>query len=116
LATKEDNKLLCDVSDLEEHWNVTSSKVNNNVRRRYLGNPKKIKQVEIIDIGVFCIKNDITRDMLHMAVRHIKEVAALVTHKELKEKNKVIVLSEEEYKEYQQFKKFSMIHEKIEGK
>ena len=103
---KEGIQLLCTVKELEEHWNITTSKTNNNVRARYLNNPKKRNQVEIMDIGIFCKKNDITPSMLSMGVRHIKEVASLFTDKEMKEKNKVVIMSEQDYDEYQKFKSY----------
>jgi succinate dehydrogenase/fumarate reductase-like Fe-S protein len=117
---QKDNKkeLLCDVQDLEQHWNKTVSPTNNNVRVRYLNNPSehKQRQVKIMDMGTFCIINDITPDMLRMGVRHIKEVASLFSDQKFEEKNKIVIMSEEDYKEYEQFKNFKMINEKMSKK
>jgi hypothetical protein len=106
-------KLLCSTAELEQHWNVTPSPTNNNVRSRYLKNPKKKKQCHIMDMGIFCLINDITPNMLSMGVRHIKEVASLFTDQKIEDKNKIVIMNEEDYKEYEQFKKFKAINEKM---
>lgn len=113
---KEGVELLCTVKELEEHWNVTPSKTNNNVRSRYLNSPKKRHQVEIMDIGIFCKKNDITPSMLSMGIRHIKEVASLFTNQEIKDKNKVVIMSEQDYDEYQKFKSYQEFNNKADKK
>ena len=113
---KDDINLLCSVQELEQHWNITTSPTNNNVQSRYLKNPKKKKQCQIMDMGIFCLINDITPSMLSMGVRHIKEVASLFSNKELTEKNKIIIMSEEDYKEYEQFKNFKSINDKMNKK
>lgn len=92
-------------SDLERTWSLTQSEKSNNIYKQYIKNPKKNKQYKIIDMGVYCIANDITPDMLRMGVRHIKEVAALLQDKESKDHNKVVIMSEEDYKKYEMFKK-----------
>lgn len=100
------DELLCNVQELEQNWNKTSSSTNNNVQRRYIKNPEKHKQLKIMDMGVFCLLNDITPDMLKMAVRHIKETASLLTDEVTSTHNKVVIMSEEDYEEYEKFKQF----------
>jgi hypothetical protein len=96
---------LCDIKTLERLWNKTQSKSNNNVRKNFVNKEENNQRFKMIDMGAFCITNDITPDMLKMGVRHIKEVAALLDGKETTIHNKIVIMSEEDYKTYELFKK-----------
>lgn len=96
---------LCDIKTLEKLWNKTQSDTNNNVRKNFVNKVENNQRFKMIDMGAFCMTNDITPDMLKMGVRHIKEVAALLDGKEASTHNKIVVMSEEDYKTYELFKK-----------
>ena len=104
-------KALCNTKTLENLWNKSLSGRSNNVYKNYVKKPESNQRYKIIDMGVFCIENDITPDMLRMGVRHIKEVAALLNNKQSKEHNKVVIMSEEDYKTYELFKKMKAFNE-----
>lgn len=103
---------LCDRETLSKHWNKTQSKTNNNIYTTYIRKEENNHRYKVIDMGVFCIDNDITPDMLKMGIRHIKEVAALLDNKDLRELNKIVVMSEEDYKTYELFKKMKAFQDK----
>ena len=105
---------LCDNKELEEAWNITQSKSNNNVKRNYITKPQKNKQYKIIDMGVYCVLNDITPDLLRVFVETGKRVVDVLAGKGAdvsKDHNKVVVMSEEEYKTYEMFKKMKAFNE-----
>lgn len=97
---------LCEQREMSSLWNKTDSKTNNNIYTTYIRKEENHHRLKIIDMGVFCLLNDITPDMLKMGVRHIKEVAALLNGKETKTSNKIVIMSEEDYRDYEDFKKF----------
>lgn len=99
-------KGLCDVKTLEFMWNKTQNPRNNNVRKNFVNKPENNQRYKILDMGAFCIQNDITPDMLRMGVRHIKEVAALLSGKDTEMHNKIVIMSEEDYEQYEEYKKF----------
>lgn len=96
---------LCDIKTLESLWNKTQSRTNNNVRKNFVNKEENNQRFKMIDMGAFCMVNDISPDMLKMGVRHIKEVAALLDGKETTIHNKIVVMSEEDYKTFELFKK-----------
>lgn len=104
--------LLCSRKEREMAWNPNRHENNNNVYSRYERNPNKHHQLQLIDIAAFCKHNDISPSMLRMAVRHIKEVAALIDNKELKEQNKIVVMTEEDYKTFELLKKMKNFQDK----
>ena len=100
--------LLCKVQDLEENWNLTTSGTNNNVYRNYVKNPKKEKQIRIMDMGVYCLMNDITPEMLKIGIKHIKEMTAILNNEDVKADNKIVIMTAKDYQDYQQFKNFKL--------
>lgn len=99
-------KTLCSQKEMSGLWNKKDTKSNNNIYTTFMRKEENHHRLKIIDMGVFCIINDITPDMLQMGVRHIKEVASLFTDKKTELHNKIVVMTEEDYKEYEEFKKF----------
>lgn len=97
---------LCDTKEMSSMWNKTNSKTNNNIYTTYIRKKENHHRLKIIDMGIFCLMNDITPDMLKMGVRHIKEVAALISGDKVSTSNKIVIMSEEDYKDYQDFKEF----------
>ena len=106
--------LLCTPKQLEEGWNISQNPNNNNVYNRYIRNPKKYKQLRRIDMGNYCIMNDITPDLLKVFVENGKRIVDVLAGKGsdvAKDHNKVVVMSEEEYKTYELFKEMQAFRE-----
>jgi precorrin-6B methylase 2 len=104
---------LCSRKDIEMAWNISQNPNNNNVYRRYITNPKKNKQYRIIDMGAYCVLNDITPDLLRVFVESGKRILDVIAGDDdaKKKNNKVVVMSEEEYKSYEIFKKIKAFDE-----
>jgi len=102
---------LCKPTKLEEEWNITSSPTNNNVRRNYINNPKKNKQYKIIDMGAYCVMNNITPDMLKIFVEYGKKLTELFVGDKKDKNNKIVVMTEEDFVAYEEYKKFKAFSE-----
>jgi hypothetical protein len=88
-------------------WNISKGEANNNVYKTYIRNPKKNKQYKIIDMGAYCLINDITPDLLRVFVENGKRIVDVLAGNGTdvsKEHKKVVVMDEEEYKNYEMFK------------
>lgn len=112
-------KALCTTAEVEREWNLTAGKSNNNVYRNYIRNPKKNKQYQIIDMGAFCVKNDITPDMLRVFVENEKRLLQVVlgNAKDVpKENNKMVMMTEKEYETFELFKKMQAFSMRSEEK
>lgn len=110
----EEKDSLCDTKVLETEWSTSQSKKTNNIRKRYLNNASKNKQYKIIDMGVFCLINDITPDLLRVFVENGKRILDIISSDNKKadtSKNKVVVMSEEDYKAYEEYKRFKAFTE-----
>ena len=101
---------LCDISEMSSSWNKTNSKTNNNIYTTYIRKPENHHRLMIIDMGTFCLRNDITPDLLKLSVAHVKEVAALVAGEKISDKNKIVIMTEEDYEDYEKFKKYQAFH------
>lgn len=97
--------------DLEIAWNTTKSPTNNNVRRNYINNPKKNSQYKIIDMGAYCIVNNITPDMLKLFVEYGKKITELVAGVQESEESKLVVMTKKDYEAYEDYKKFKAYQE-----
>lgn len=107
-------KALCNKKELEKAWNIKQSEKNNNVYKTYILNTKKNKQYKIIDMGSYCILNDISPDLLRVFVENGKRIIDVLAGNGVdvsKEHNKVVVMSEEEYKIYEMFKQMKAFTE-----
>lgn len=107
-------KALCSKVDIEKAWNISQKETNNNVYKNYIRNPKKNKQYKIIDMGAFCVLNDITPDLLRVFVENGKRIVDVIAGNGAdvsKEHKKVVVMTEEEYKAYEVFKEIKAYSE-----
>ena len=97
-------KALCTLKEIEGCWNITFSEKNNNVYQNYIRNPKKNKQFLIIDMGAYCVLNDITPDMLKIAIKNAKELVSNAKGKEFSDNNEVVVMTKKDYETFELFK------------
>jgi len=104
-------KALCTIKEVEAEWNITQSPTNNNVQRNYIKNERKNKQYKIIDMGAYCVKHNITPDMMRLFVEYGAKLTALLVGDKKNKDNKVVVMSEEDYKTYELFKKMKAFNE-----
>lgn len=105
---------LCEKKEIESAWNISQNPNNNNVYKNYILNEKKNKQYKIIDMGAYCVINDISPDLLKVFVENGKRIIDVLAGngKDIKrENNKVVVMTEEEYKTYELFKKMKAFTE-----
>lgn len=105
---------LCNNDEVERAWNISQNPRNNNVYKNYILNPKKNKQYKIIDMGAYCVLNDITPDLLRVFVENGKRIVDVLAGNGAdvtKDHNKVVVMSEEEYKTFEMFKKMQAFNE-----
>jgi hypothetical protein len=102
---------LCHHTTIGKYWNKTQSKTNNGVYTTFIRKPENNLRYKMLDMAAFCMENDISPDMLKLAVNHIKEVAALLDSKESKPYNKIVIMSEEDYESYELFKKMKAFNE-----
>jgi len=105
------NEALVPIKVLEDTWNTTKSTTNNNVRKNYVNNPKKNKQYKIMDMGAYCVLNNITPDMLRLFVEYGKKITELVAGVHQSEESKLVIMSKEDYKTYEMFKKMQAFQE-----
>ena len=106
-----EKEALVGTKDLEDAWNTTKSPKNNNVRKNYINNPKKNKQYKIMDMGAYCVLNNITPDMLRLFVEYGKKITELVAGVHQSEESKLVVMSKEDFKAYEDYKKFKAFQE-----
>ena len=105
---------LCNKKEIESAWNISQHPNNNNVYKRYITNQKKNKQYRIIDMGAYCVINDITADLLRVFVENGKRMVDVLAGNGVdvaKELKKVVVMSEEEHKIYELFKEMKAFTE-----
>lgn len=105
---------LCKKAEIEKAWNISQNPNNNNVYKNYILNERKNKQYKIIDMGAYCVINDISPDLLKVFVENGKRIIDVLAGngKDIKkENNKVVVMTEEEYKIYEMFKKMKAFTE-----
>ncbi len=82
----------------------------NNIGRTYL-NPKqnifkKHQQFKVLDMGSYCILNNITPDMLKLYVEYGIKITNAIVGNTSKSNNRVVIMTPEELSEYEQYKKF----------
>lgn len=106
---KEQEELLCSRKDIAVAWGSSP----NNIGKTYVNNPEKSSQLQVLDMGTFCMLNNITPDMLKMYVRHGKEHTAMILGQDEVENknNKVVVMTPEQYNEYQKYISFVKFQE-----
>ncbi len=63
--TEEKYTPMCSRKDVSELWKTTAQ----NIGMTYVNNPLKQNQYKMIDMGAFCIMNDIDTEMLELLVR-----------------------------------------------
>lgn len=97
---------LMPIKDLEIAWNPTKSVTNNNVRKNYVNNPKKNEQYKMMDMGAYCVLNNITPDMLRLFVEYGKKITELVAGVQQSEDSKLVVMSKKDFEAYEDYKKF----------
>ena len=68
-----------------------------NIGETYANNPQKQTQYQMLDMGAFCVINNIDGEMLELLVRFGNEF-----------KNRFHDMSEAEIEEFQEFKKFKL--------
>jgi len=105
---------LCSKKEIEKAWNISQNPNNNNVYKNYIQNPKKNKQYKIMDMGAYCVLNDITSDVLKVFIENEKRLMEVIlgnSKDAKKENNKLVIMTEKEYKDYETFKKFKVFSE-----
>lgn len=105
---KHEQDLLCDRTEIARTWGTTP----NNIGRTFINNPKKSTQLKMLDMATFCMQNNITPELLRMYVRHGKEHTAVLLGTEAQETdNKIVIMNQEEYEQYEKYKIFLKMHE-----
>lgn len=87
---------LCDKEDIAKLWNCSTE----NIRLEYQTNKHKQTEYKMLDMGAFCIINNITPEVLEVIVRYGKEFSKTFAN-----------LDEKEIEEFKQFQKFKLFQE-----
>jgi hypothetical protein len=92
-------KPICSRKDIGKLWSPISKDPANAIQH-YASTPGKETQIEMIDLGAYCVMNNVNGEMLKLLVEYGNKFA-----------ERFKGMTEEDIKEFEEFKKFKLFQE-----